>query len=788
MAGEFKQKITIQFQGAGKAEKGAKKVESSMGKLGKSVLKAGAAFFGAKAIISGMTKAFSMASQAEALEKGFKKLGSEIGFTGNSLNRLSSAVDGTVNKVDLMKAANQAMTLGVVGSEEEMAKLFDTAQRLGQSLGVDTVSAVDSLVTGMGRQSIMMLDNLGIIVDTKKANEDYAESIGKTVDQLTDQERKVAFNNAALAAAEEKVEILGVEQLGAADATAQFQVAIDDLLTTLGDSFLPVLGKVISGVTSFISGVADFFGLTPDVNDAIAEMDDALFQEESTLKRLMMQLKDENTTKERKGKLIRILNSEYGQYAEHLLTESSSLQDIATYEEEVMANLEDSAELKKLKTEMSIVEQKQEEKLKELNTERNKQVKEWRDELSKALPQAEDLYDYLLSIGVENSKAMEAALDATEKGEDGQRKYKDVLSLTDDELIKMLEHFEMFKRADDPLQLLKGAVDTQPMKDLIILYNELQLEIEAITKREEDFIQGQIDEGDAINEKNEIITEEGRKRKEFHDEMMAYEEQYNSEAAKNFRAREEAYDKEQVKLGKLLDAKLAAGTAEFDAMMEEEEWREEQEEMDDEYQENRIRKMEEKRHAQGLLTEAEKKYYEERFANQDLEAKRDLEMLKAKKVATKSGFSAITELLGFQKKHAKAQATIQAVAAMVDAFQAAQIAFRQAALNPITVVNPAYPAIVYATTLGQGLAQAAAVKSAAAAEGMDEIVTEPTLILAGEEGPEYVDIEPTTNEGAGRGGVNVTFSGNVLSRDFIEDEALPLIKEALRKGGSIGVS
>ena len=303
MAGEFKQKITIQFQGAGKAEKGAKKVESSMGKLGKTVLKAGVAFFAARGIITGMQKAFSMASQAEALEKGFKKLGSQIGFTGNSLNRLSSAVDGTINKVDLMRVANQAMTLGVVGSEQEMTKMFDTAQRLGKSLGVDTVSALDSLITGMGRQSILMLDNLGIIVDTRKANEDYAESIGKTVDQLTDQEKKIAFNNAALGAAEEKVEILGAEQLGAADATAQFQVAVDELLITLGDSFLPVLGEVISGVTSFIKGVSDFFGLTPDVNDAIAEMDDALYKEESTLKRLMRQLRDENTTKDRKGKL-----------------------------------------------------------------------------------------------------------------------------------------------------------------------------------------------------------------------------------------------------------------------------------------------------------------------------------------------------------------------------------------------------------------------------------------------------------------------------------------------------
>ena len=38
------------------------------------------------------------------------------------------------------------------------------------------------------------------------------------------------------------------------------------------------------------------------------------------------------------------------------------------------------------------------------------------------------------------------------------------------------------------------------------------------------------------------------------------------------------------------------------------------------------------------------------------------------------------------------------------------------------------------------------------------------------------------------GGVNINFSGNVLSQDFIEDEAIPMIKEAIRRGADIGVA
>ena len=43
------------------------------------------------------------------------------------------------------------------------------------------------------------------------------------------------------------------------------------------------------------------------------------------------------------------------------------------------------------------------------------------------------------------------------------------------------------------------------------------------------------------------------------------------------------------------------------------------------------------------------------------------------------------------------------------------------------------------------------------------------------------------NQGGG-GAVNVTFTGNVMSQDFIENEAIPQIKEAIRRGADIGVS
>ena len=43
------------------------------------------------------------------------------------------------------------------------------------------------------------------------------------------------------------------------------------------------------------------------------------------------------------------------------------------------------------------------------------------------------------------------------------------------------------------------------------------------------------------------------------------------------------------------------------------------------------------------------------------------------------------------------------------------------------------------------------------------------------------------NSGSGGGAVNINFSGNVLSSDFIELEAIPQIRDAIRRGADIGV-
>ena len=135
--------IDIQTKGAAKSKKD---IQGISGNLSKMALRAGAvagAFYAAKGLIQGITELSRKAAKVEALERGFDSLGKKLGFSSQSFNKLNNAVNGTMKQTDLMTEANNAMMLGVVKSDDEMAQLFDTAQRLGQALGVDTAQAIE---------------------------------------------------------------------------------------------------------------------------------------------------------------------------------------------------------------------------------------------------------------------------------------------------------------------------------------------------------------------------------------------------------------------------------------------------------------------------------------------------------------------------------------------------------------------------------------------------------------------------------------------------------------------
>lgn len=97
-----------------------------------------------------------LAGEAQGVEAAFKRLPNSTRL----MEQLKEATGGTVSELGLMKRAVQASNFDI--SLEALPKLLEFATLRAQQTGQSVDYLVDSIVTGIGRKSKLILDNLGI--------------------------------------------------------------------------------------------------------------------------------------------------------------------------------------------------------------------------------------------------------------------------------------------------------------------------------------------------------------------------------------------------------------------------------------------------------------------------------------------------------------------------------------------------------------------------------------------------------------------------------------------------
>lgn len=194
----------------------------------------------------------NMAAQSQRTEASFSSLAAGVGQSSQAmLAAMRTATAGTVADTDLMLAANRAMMLGVSDNAEEMSQLMAAAIERGRALGVSSQQAVNDIITGIGRMSPMILDNLGI-VGAQQSMEEYARSLGVTADALTDVQKKQALVNAVLASASG-----GPVLEDAASAFERMDASIKGLQEALGKLFGPAIAAIARQLADAVEGVTD---------------------------------------------------------------------------------------------------------------------------------------------------------------------------------------------------------------------------------------------------------------------------------------------------------------------------------------------------------------------------------------------------------------------------------------------------------------------------------------------------------------------------------------------------
>lgn len=222
----------------------------------------GAAIVG---IASAVRELQTLGIQSANTGQAFRGLADSAGESADvMLGKLRAASRGMITDLDLMTNANRAMMLGVTTNADEMAGLLQVAATRGRALGRSTADAFTDIVTGIGRMSPLILDNLGIVTGGEKAFKDYAETLGKTADELTDVEKKQFLVNKVLSETP-------TSAATASDAVATVGVAWQNYKAALGEALAGDIGAA-GGLARFLQSMAEAQNIGNQIQRQIADI------------------------------------------------------------------------------------------------------------------------------------------------------------------------------------------------------------------------------------------------------------------------------------------------------------------------------------------------------------------------------------------------------------------------------------------------------------------------------------------------------------------------------------
>lgn len=198
----------------------------------------------------------------KGVERGFESLQESVGrVSTESFAQLQTATKGLVGDLDLMRSANNAVLLGVDDGSGKFAELAAAAVKLGQAVGRNATESINDLTVGVGRQSKLILDNLGVIVDAEKAYKDYAAANNLVAESLTDVQRKAAFQAAAFESITRKA------------------LALQQVQEDAGTAAIRLSNSFESARNEFIKGISDSDSLRDALNSITRSLKEIDFRE-----------------------------------------------------------------------------------------------------------------------------------------------------------------------------------------------------------------------------------------------------------------------------------------------------------------------------------------------------------------------------------------------------------------------------------------------------------------------------------------------------------------------------
>lgn len=218
-----------QFRGAmGNIDHSLRKLSGGFGALGGVI----GASFAVDIIQQFAAESVELASKMEGVEAAFNRLNDP-----NLLSNLRKATAGTVDDLKLMQTAVKAENFRI--PMDVLAKGLEFAQRRAQATGESVDYMVDSFVTGLGRESVKILDNLGISTIELQEKTKELGSMAAAVGQIMDEE----------------FEKVGERVTTTSMKIDQQRASITNLKTEVGEKLLPVYSAFLDNTIKGLGNI-----------------------------------------------------------------------------------------------------------------------------------------------------------------------------------------------------------------------------------------------------------------------------------------------------------------------------------------------------------------------------------------------------------------------------------------------------------------------------------------------------------------------------------------------------
>jgi hypothetical protein len=251
-----------------------------------------------------VTETSRLAGQADGVRVAFQRMA-----PAGMLEDLRKATRGTVSDLELMQNAVKAGNFGI--PLKEMGTLLEFASRRAQETGESVDYLVQSIVTGIGRKSPMILDNLGISTSRLKAEFKGAAVEAQSIADVTAAVSKIA---------KEEMSKAGTATITAADAAAQVTAQMNNLQVAIGDRLNQSMGPFLNSLGSAVGYFADLVAIP---------LSDKYEDEAAAVAGLTVELTSADTAMERRRDILNYLNSKYPGYLENIDLEKTSMTDLA---------------------------------------------------------------------------------------------------------------------------------------------------------------------------------------------------------------------------------------------------------------------------------------------------------------------------------------------------------------------------------------------------------------------------------------------------------------------------